>query len=82
MPKLTLDLSEPIYRRLHAEAERHGRTVEEEVKDLVFDRFPSLEEPAETREVILERMRQRREEMTPIHLTPEELKEWINFGRP
>lgn len=82
MPKLTLDLPEAVYRRLHAQAERHGRTIEEEARNLVLARCPAPERPAESREEILERIRRRWETMPAVTLTPEELKGWIIFGRP
>ena len=82
MPKLTLDLPEAVYDQLHADAERHGRTVEEEARDLVLDHFPAASEPAGTREEALRRIRERWKEIPSITVSPEEMKEWINTGRP
>lgn len=82
MPKLTLELPDETYRRLSTDAQRHGRSVEEEAQAVVLDRFP-ISEQAESREELLRRIRERWKEMPESPpVSPEEMKEWINYGRP
>jgi hypothetical protein len=81
--KLTIELPDEVAGRLAEQARFRGRTVEEEVKGLVLDRYPPAELPRESKEAILKRMQERWKEVkNDAPVSPEEMKEWINYGRP
>ena len=82
MTRLTLDLPDDLAARLADEARRRGRTVEEQARDALTAAVPAPKVPRESKQEILQRMRERWKDIPSITLTPEEMKAWINEGRP
>ncbi len=82
MTKLTLDLPDELVARLTAEARRRRRTVEEEARETLNAGVPAPAGPVEPKSAILKRMRERWKDIPPITVMPEEMKEWIDEGRP
>lgn len=73
MATLTIrNLPMDLVDRIKASAGRHGRSMEQELRDLLMDRYAA-------RGVVLERMRQRSAALPSV--TPDEIDQWIEGGR-
>ncbi|HYO12370.1 MAG TPA: hypothetical protein VE685_04140 [Thermoanaerobaculia bacterium] len=70
------DVPDDVIQRLKSDAERRGRSLEEELRSLIESQYRTREEKKEA----LARIRERWKDLPET--TPEEVKAWIKQGRP
>ncbi|HYU32560.1 MAG TPA: Arc family DNA-binding protein [Thermoanaerobaculia bacterium] len=79
MGTLTIrDLPDELLERLKVDASSHGRSLDEEIQQILRERYS--QELRERKLQVLERIRSRWQEIAET--SPEEISAWIEMGRP
>ena len=79
MGTLTIrDLPDELMERLQVDASSHGHSVDEEIQQILQERYSH--ELRERKREALERIRSRWQEIPET--SPEEISSWIEMGRP